>query len=579
MESLKDLFDLQTKQLQNALSISNSEEDKTILAVYNKTIDLLYGSGSEEYFSLVNSYVKNMIKEFKKAYPNVEITDVILRKKSKKSIFDKICSLYIERFGKISIMDGDLRHKLIKQGINPLKYDMLIKEYGSSVNPEIVKESGLDYSTFKELNKYYQYINGSSKYTFFQLINNRFKENLDSKDKESMKRDITYHSFVLTNLLSKMNISENDIDTVRNSLLDDSRLSKSTRQAIVRLLIGKIYTSDLSDGKKDEMISSLEKNYGKSVAQKSRNPDSDIIKQDRIDRLESNEKFDFSSEIYDDEYLSDHDRLLDESEFIRAKDIFGMQIIISEIPDDLETNNESIQRALDYRNTILHPSDDEYNTSPDAKVMYRMASQQIINEICDDFFRNHLENPEFLKSIDGKVVKMSEKHKNKTNGYIASHIKHILNVSAQPKHKNNWHTIESQLKSIYVDTISHNGGSADHSARSGKERNFPVSFLKLFDENDEPINSNISFDNFTSSQLNNSFNFFDFRLPRFYQYDPNDIDKPPHEFSFEENCLRYYNGKDLKEGSKKKELFLDFIHKILENRLIKNKNAEIEIPE
>lgn len=215
-------------------------------------------------------------------------------------------------------------------------------------------------------------------------------------------------------------------------------ISKSTKTALLRILFGKIEKSSNSD--KNRQLQILEEKYGEIAANKSGIPEKDIIHYSSIRNI-----------IGNNERI---ERLRDEHKFLKANDLRGMKIVVVDIPDDFKTDNDRIKQILEKRKNAR---------TSEERVIY---THNCIVEIGKEFYRDLANNKELLNNLNIRVIPDSNKHKKKSNGYEAEHIK-FFDID-EPEY-----TLELQFKSEYVETICRGEGTAAHENRPGKRRVLP----------------------------------------------------------------------------------------------------------
>lgn len=276
-------------------------------------------------------------------------------------------------------------------------------------------------------------ISNKDKKALYLLIKERINENEDL-DADNILKEVKK---LLNGDVNNMNIKKFEQAVMVEGI------SRSTKTALLRILVSKIEKSSLYN--KEDVIKKLDRKYGKEAVVKSGLPEDDIIKYDSIVNLRNNP--------------SKLNRLRNEKKFLKANDLRGMKIVAVDIPDDFETNNYKIKKILERRK--------EATTSKERIIYTHLA----IVELGKEFYRDLENNKELLEKLNMKVIPDSSKHKKKTNGYEAEHIKFIN--SKEPEY-----TLELQFKSEYVETICRGTGSASHENRPGKSRILPEASSK-----------------------------------------------------------------------------------------------------
>ena len=245
----------------------------------------------------------------------------------------------------------------------------------------------------------------------------------------------------------------NDIHISRfeKNLMVDG-ISNSTKTALLRILMGKIERSNHPN--KEKYIKRIDEKYGTACAKKTNNPENNILRYESINTLKEN-----PDKI---------ERLKDDTQFLKANDLRGMKIVATYIPDDFITDNEEIKKLLEQRKLAQSKEEERKYT--------RLA----IVELGKEFYNDLANDEEFLNKIGLNVIPDSNKHKRKTNGYEAEHIKFY--GSSNPEY-----TLEMQFKSEDVENITRANGSASHEKRPGKSRILPCS------ENDKDLKKKLEY--------------------------------------------------------------------------------------
>jgi len=271
-------------------------------------------------------------------------------------------------------------------------------------------------------------ISDKDKENFYMLIKERIHENniLDNIRILSIIKNLLYND-----------INKFDIKQFEERIMIEG-ISKSTKTSLLRILVSKIENSNLEN--KEEQLKELDEKYGKKAAIISGASEDDIIKYDSITKIKEN------PEIIN--------RLRDENRFLKANDLRGMKIVVVDIPDDFSTENEKIKRILEER---------KKSESSIERVLYTHLA---IVEIGKEFYNNFDNNEVFLEKLGLRVIPDSNKHKKKSNGYEAEHIKFYSSIEPQ-------YTLELQFKSEYVENICKGEGIASHQNRPGKQRVLP----------------------------------------------------------------------------------------------------------
>jgi len=271
-------------------------------------------------------------------------------------------------------------------------------------------------------------ISNKDKEEFYLLIKERINEN---KKLDGIRTLSTIKSLIYNE------INKFDIKQFEERVIVDG-ISRSTKTALLRILVSKLENSNLKD--KEEKLKRLDEKYGKTAAILSGSAEDDIIKYDSINNIKGNE--------------DRINRLRNEDKFLKANDLRGMKIVVVDIPDDFVTDNERIKRILEERKKAV--------TSKERVIYTHLA----IVELGKEFYRDLANNEEMLQKLNLNVIPDSNKHKKKSNGYEAEHIKFYNEVEPE-------YTLELQFKSEYVETICRGEGMAAHQNRPGKKRILP----------------------------------------------------------------------------------------------------------
>lgn len=334
---------------------------------------------NSEYEHWADEVGKELIKYFYSQYPGVKIEIPKMREKSKKSILGKIKNLEIERLSKLYAVEG---------------------------------------------------ISDEEKDEFYSLIEERIYENddLDINDTLNAIKEIIYAEF-----------NPDNIHNIEETIMVDG-ISKSTKTALLRILMSKIINSDESYEYKKDIIKYFNCEYGKTAAKRSGLEENDIIRYQSIINIRKDKQ--------------KIERLRDASSFLKANDLRGMKIIVSSIPDGIDTENEKLTNIIEERKN---------KENNEEKQMYTHLG---VVEIGKEFFAKLEDNTELLEKLHMKVIPCSSRHKKKGNGYEAEHIKFINTDNPE-------FTLELQFKSEYVENMCRGEGVASHEHRPGKARVLP----------------------------------------------------------------------------------------------------------
>lgn len=271
-------------------------------------------------------------------------------------------------------------------------------------------------------------IEDKDKNKLYKLIKERIYENEEL--------NIIYTLATIKNLLygeiEKLNIKEFEERIMIKGI------SNSTKTALLRILVGRIEKSNIPA--KKEILKELDEKYGKKAAIKSGIIEDDIIRYSSIEALKCDQ-----TKIH---------RLKDEMTFLKANDLRAMKFVVVNVPDNLQTDNRKLKEILKMR-----------KETEDSNKKAAWTELAII-EIGKEFYRDLETNKELLNKLNMEVIPDSNKHKKKSNGYEAEHIK-FYNIT------NPQYTLEVQYKSEHVETKCRGEGTAAHQNRPGKKRILP----------------------------------------------------------------------------------------------------------
>lgn len=322
-------------------------------------------------------------------------------------------------------------------------------------------------------------------------IYNLLKERIYEKPIENQKEILESIQNIIYKPIEEINIEED----VQNTIIDE--LSTSTKTALLRILVSKIENSNISN--KDKILEMLDREYGQTAATMSKIPEKDIIKYSSIEDTRKTKRR--INILHNEQY------------YLKSKDLRGMKIIISDFDDNFKTDNKKIEEFL------------EKKKEASLKEKKSIYNNRCCVELAKEFIMDICNNQELLQQCGMRVMPYSVKYKNKTNGYEANHMK--FEFLDKPDY-----SFEVQIKSEYIEQLSHSNGSAAHENRPGKEREFP--------------------------HLGNSNKFMQelkFTLPEYTTYIQTEKGFVPHKCNLKENMLNYFKDKiDIKSEEYKKAL-------------------------
>ena len=232
-----------------------------------------------------------------------------------------------------------------------------------------------------------------------------------------------------------------DIKNLDNidDFMQDRNYSDNTKMALLRIYKTRLDNSVLQQEQKDEINNHLEENYGETAAIRENYPERNILHWECIEKMLA----------YKDEIKQLHKPL----DFLKAKDLRGFKFIISDIPDDFVTDNEKLKELLENKK----------NAPEDEKSKWKdLCCIELGREIAEKI----VSNEKLLKKINVCLIPNGYKHKKKTNGYIADHIKMCYRDHPE-------FIFEMQFRTMYREELSRANGKAAHDKRVGKKRIFP----------------------------------------------------------------------------------------------------------
>lgn len=273
-------------------------------------------------------------------------------------------------------------------------------------------------------------ISNQEKKELYDLIQERIQVS-NLKDDKKLNKAI--------NVIFEEKIENADLLMLADTITQDG-ISDHTKMTLLRMLIEQINNKELKNIDKGNILEQIDDKYGKNAAIRENNSEKDLIKYNEVQELKKKE-----NEI---------EKLNNPRAFLKAKDLRGIKIVISYVPKDIDTDNEKLKQLIEKR--------EQSNTNEEKVKLNDLCcielEKEFMNELMSDF--------EFLNDLGIEVYENSYKHKIKTNGYIADHVKF--------KGKENPEFVfELQLRSMYREELSGPNGPAAHDKRPGKERRLP----------------------------------------------------------------------------------------------------------
>lgn len=509
--------------------------------------------GQKSYEGSAIKQAENLISIFNMFYPGVDIQPPVMRKKSQNSLRGKMKNLEIERISKLYGIYADTLG------------DTSSTEYKKKID-DYFEKNGVEFDLHTLESLIDERINESIYLSSDQSIGLRKSEidEIQAEQREQYKEmihklldpkeEICYEDLEQFLLTSNDDLSEsetsNDITTsIDSSPTSLNHFSSSTKKALAKMIYYRIKTDEkglirnpatqslkeytLNDDLRKNLSSNLEENYPSFLAKSS------------LTKYHTKPSESWENEVYDGQYKEILDRILNPQEFMRSKDMYGMQIIINNIPKkySIDGNNE-FNFLVSQRDLLLKVMEriDDKKSDSYKKLLSKLNffNQKCIQSLSRDFMNKLLQNKlpkratnitnikDFTDATNSKIIPYSLHDKEKPNGYTASHIKFELEA-------NPLHTLELQVKSSQVYAKSKGNGSASHAHRPGKQRIVP-SIVEKASTSDENINLN---DLSRLDHKKEAIRFADelsFLVPQFYVYDGLHF-KKENALS---NCYRFY---------------------------------------
>lgn len=217
-----------------------------------------------------------------------------------------------------------------------------------------------------------------------------------------------------------------------DSIMQDKEVTDHIKTALLR--ISKV---KLKEENKESIQKQLEEKYGKIAAENSNQLKDNLLHWECIEQL-------------GEEGIK---KLHNPSKYLKIKDLRGIEIIIVDVPENIETDNTELKMAIENRKNA-------------PKEQKSQNTDLCCIAIAKDFANKLMNTEEYLKALNISVLKDGYKHKEKQNGYLAEHIKFCFRDHPE-------YIFELQLHSIYRSDLSKPNGAAAHDKRSGKKRVFP----------------------------------------------------------------------------------------------------------
>ncbi len=217
--------------------------------------------------------------------------------------------------------------------------------------------------------------------------------------------------------------------------MQDEEIMDTMKTALLRVTKTRLQRENVQN--KEPLLEKIEKNYGQTAVKITGQQKDNLLHWECIENLEEETK----------------NKLHNPFEYLRVKDLRGIKIVVTEVPDSIQTNNEELKELIEKRK----------RASKQEKVKY--------DDLCcialsKDFVNQLMQKEELLERLNIQFLPEGYKHKEKQNGYIAEHVKFCYRDHPE-------YTFELQLRSMYREDLSRANGKAAHDKRAGKRRVFP----------------------------------------------------------------------------------------------------------
>lgn len=282
-----------------------------------------------------------------------------------------------------------------------------------------------------------------------------------------------------------------------DKIVQDKEIDDHIKTALLRVTKIRLQNENVENSEEFQEI--LEKKYGETAARETNQLKNNLLHWELIENMNEEEI----------------NKLHCPFEYLKAKDLRAFKFVIADVPDDVQTNSETLKALIQKRKEA--PEEEKLKYSDFCCIT--LAKE----------FTNILINSEnLLEKLNIQVLQDGYKHKQKQNGYIAEHIKFCYRDHPE-------YTFEFQLRSIYREDLSRANGKAAHDKRSGKKRIFPsIANKNKFIEELKDV------------------------LPSYRMLEYNDGKFNLHKCDMEENLLGYYL-EYVKLDSKEYEKAIEYI--------------------
>lgn len=478
-----------------------------------------YGDNNEIDRQSILSHAEDLCNLFESTY-NIPVKSC-LRFKSPKSIAGKLMTLEIERISKLIALKASAPDK--------------VKEEQQKYIERINNDSNLS-DDEKTIRNYVQ--NNEHKFNtdiLIHLLKSRVDERYYGDDAKE------YYRYIESLLDPKVPL---DYDLITSKFFGNDNFSDDTQSALARIFFYRVtYDKEriVSDGENQKIVPCTEEFRSEFLHENftllndsdslESNPLKKAFKYASIQRIETDCP-EWNEDCYVHRYSSRLERLVDENEFLRVKDLVGMNIIVPEkVPNSYHLDETTSNPEINKLNKSLNERLDNILSEGD----YSSVSQRKLYTILDDFI-SRIKTNSFNENekLDCKILPDSLKQWRKWGKfYLADHIK--LELMNNPMA-----VLELHLESDEI----YKHEDLSHVQRKGKQRIFPDLICSLpydmgslpRDKQDE-ILSKYDLSKYTLF-LDNLYYY----LP-FYNTRVKDEETGKYYFkdlSLEKNCSKYY---------------------------------------
>lgn len=514
-----------------SIPITNKDSSVTVYTQYpladsfekhlNYRINITKNYNNDDIDSRKNAFIEaeKLCELFEKTY-NIPVNST-LRFKSPKSIAGKIITLEIERISKLIALKASSPEKTKEE---QMKYIARI-----NLDPNI---SPLEKLLKNEIQKNEHEYNREILST---LLKGRVDETYFGDDRKE------YYKYVDDLLNPRVYL---DYEQITSKFFGNDNFSSDTQSALARIFFYRVRYDEnriVSNGNESSIVPCSEEFKSKFMHENftllgdsdsiESNPLKKAFKYASIQRIESSSP-EWQEDRFVHRYSSRLERLVDEEEFLRVKDLTGMNIVAPEnIPVGYHLSEKTSNPEINKLNKSLNERLANMFTEED----YSSVSQRKLYTIFDDF-NMRIKNNSFddADKLKCKILPDSLKQWRKWGkSYLANHIK--LEIADDPMS-----VLEVHLESDEIDKSD----DKSHIMRKGKKRIFPELILDLpYDMSSLSHEKQAQIlENYTSIDYMNFLDNLYFYLP-FYNTRVFDEKTKKHyykDLSLEENCRMYY---------------------------------------